>query len=171
MENNIKDKYNVDESYKTLSLQPYNYYKKGLKWYVLALVVIGLVCLYYRNGMPEYVLIIASTLTILIVLWMLKELLFRIPIYYTFDAGQNKVFKSNFFVKNKALFDLDKMVLFTSSDNEGWAYAIGEKRKHLIKSYKISEYFGDSKKSIAKADLYENEILSKINELVGQVNP
>jgi hypothetical protein len=120
--------------------------------------------------MPEYVMIISGTLTILIILWMLKEMMFRIPIYYTFDASQNKVFKSNFFVKNKALFDLDKMVLFTSSDNEGWAYAIGEKKKHLVKSYKISEYFGDSKKSIANNEEYETEILTKINELVEQVN-
>lgn len=168
--NETKDRYKAEESHNTFSIQPYHYYRKGIKWYLLGIISIAIVLAFYFNRLPQYGLVLLIGIAIMLMIWLSKELLLKIPLRYTFDANQNKIFQSNVIMKNRKLFDLNKTVIFVSEDNEGWAFAIGEKKKHLVTNYKISEYFGNSKKSMKKADLYEQEILSQIHVLIEKVS-
>jgi len=168
--NEIKDRYNVKESYNTFSIQPYHYYRNGVKWQVLGIIAVAIVLVLYFNRLPEYGIALLIAIVIVLIIGLFKEILLKIPLRYTFDANQNKIFQSNMIMKNRQLFDLHKTVIFVSDSNDGWAYAIGEKKKHLITNYKISEFFGDSKKSVQKSEVYEQEILSKIYELIEKVS-
>lgn len=165
---NLKDKYNIEESSTSITVQPFNYYKKSLWWQVLGLLISAGASIYFLMSHRETGSIISFALAIIFFFPLLNEIFFIIPNKYTFDASQNAVFKSNLFSNKKRIIDLDKIVIFVSDNNNGWSYHIGEKKKQFIKSYQISEYFGDGKKSERKASLYETQILSKINDLIPQ---
>lgn len=158
-----KDNYQVEIGYNTLSIQPYYANKNGIKWYVLSIVVLLMLMFYFKY--LEYVLMIDSAVIILVIMSLLTELFLKIPIRYTFGANQNKVFRSNLIQKNVAIISLQNMVIFTNSSNDGWCYAIGEKKNQFVKNYKISAYFGDGKKSLEKSQAFETEILPLIVEL------
>ena len=57
---------------------------------------------------------------------------------------------------------LDELVIFTSSDQGGWHYAMGAKKKQFIKNYAISEDFGSGKRSQRLLGAYEAEVLEPI---------
>lgn len=168
--NEIRTKYNVEEGFNTISIQPYNYYKTGAIWEGLGLLLSVVASIYFGMQKNQVGTVISSTIAVVLLIGLLKELLLKIPLKYTFDANQNAIFRSNLIMKNRKIMPLDKMVIFVSDSNDGWAYTIGEKKMHLVKNYKISEFFGNYKKSEKKAELYETEILNKIKNLFDQVN-
>ena len=165
----IRQKYKLSETGNSLSIQPYHSNKKRAIWEGVGLVISLATSLYFGMLKNEVGTVISATIALVLLIGLLKEVLLKIPLRYTFDAHQNAIFQSNLISKNRTIMRLDKMVLFVSDSNDGWAYAIGEKKMHLVKNYKISEFFGNSKKSNRNAELYENVILVKINELVEKV--
>lgn len=166
----IKQKYKLFETENSLSIQPYNYYKKGAVWEGIGLVISLAASLYFGMLKNEVGTVISATIALVLLMALLKEVLLKIPLEYTFDATQNAIFQSNLISKNRKIMSLDKMVIFVSDSNDGWAYAIGEKKMHLVKNYKISEFFGSGKKSEKKSAAYEDEILMKINNLIDKVS-
>lgn len=161
----IHQKYRIVETENKLSIQPYNYYKTGAIWEGLGLLVCVAASIYFGMYKHEVGTVISCSISFVLLIGLLKELLLKIPLKYTFDANKNAIFQSNLIQKNKKIMPLNKMVIFVSDSNDGWAYAIGEKKIHLVKNYKISEFFGDGKKSVKKAELYETAILAKITDL------
>ncbi len=60
MAKNIRDRYEVEESVSLLVFNPFVHYKKGLKWYVITMLILGALVLIYFNQIGDAIKIIVS---------------------------------------------------------------------------------------------------------------
>lgn len=60
MAKNIRDRYEVEESVSLLVFKPFVRYKKGLKWYVITMLILGALVLIYFNQIGDAIKIIVS---------------------------------------------------------------------------------------------------------------
>lgn len=160
--NNLKDKYKVTETFSTLSFKPFAHYKKGLKWYVLSILILGGLLFVYFNQFGDAFKTIGSGILIVVVIFLLKELVIYLPVKYTFDKSENAVYQSNILFSKRKIMNLDEVVVFRSSEMGSWHFSMGPKRRQFVKNYTISENFGSGKKSDEKALAFETEIIEKI---------
>lgn len=107
----IHEKYKIVETENTLSIQPYNYYKKGAIWEGLGLLVSVAASIYFGMFKHEVGTVISCSISFVLLISLLKELLLKIPLKYTFDANKNAIFQSNLIQKNKKIMPLNKMVI------------------------------------------------------------
>lgn len=162
----IKDRYQIVETSHSLSFQPFYHRKKKLKWYVIALLILGALYGFYFNLMSENIKIICSLILFIDLYLLLQELILQIPLKYKFDKATQAVYHSNFFHRQKKIMNLQDMAILPSSTTGSWHYAIGEKRNQFVKNYPISENFGDSKKCEERIAAFEEHILAKIEEMI-----
>src|SRR5690554_8175749 len=92
---NLKDKYQIEETPRTLSFRPFYHYKKKLFWYMVAITVFGGLSVYFSERGSETFLVVFITLFGVTAWFFLKELVVYIPIRYTFDTSDNAVYQSN----------------------------------------------------------------------------
>lgn len=165
----LKEKYKVDRTENSLSIQPFNYYKTRWKWYGITFLVVGLLTPVLYRSAGENIFIIGVSILVLSLFYFVKDFL-KSKVKYTFDAVANSVSKSSPWVHEKKLMRLDEVVIFQSSEMGNWHYSIGPKRNHLVKNYVISEDFGNDKKSEERIITYEQEVLSTIDNLIEKVS-
>lgn len=166
--NNLKAKYQIEEIGNSFSFRPYYHYKKKLFWYVFAIILFGGLSVYFSERGSEAFLIVCITLFGVSTWFFLKELLYYIPIRYTFDTSDNAVYQSNLLFSKREIMKLDEVIIFQSSEMGSWHYKMGKKKNQFVKNYQISENFGSSKKSDESLTAYEREILDKIEQMLTQ---
>ncbi|MCD2422630.1 hypothetical protein LQ567_07655 [Niabella pedocola] len=160
-----RDKYKVAETSQTISLQPHYHLLKSLFWFIIAMagIAAGLFIFYAQLGEGGRVL--GYALLVYLLLHGLYDFIFRVNVRYEFDKPSNAVYKTNIPFPKKRLMSLDELVIFTSSEQGSWYYAMGARKKQFIKNYAISEDFGSGKKSQRLLGAYEAEVLEPILRL------
>ncbi|MDR2281767.1 MAG: hypothetical protein LBE37_01080 [Sphingobacterium sp.] len=161
----MRDRYQIEESASVFSFKPFHPYRSKLKWYGLAIVIFGVLSVFYYASMSKLFLIISATLFVMTVWFFLKEILLYIPLRYIFDRSTNEVYQSSLFLSKRKIMNLDEVVIYQSSEMGSWQYKIGKKKMQFVKSYAISEYFS-IKKDNEQVVAYRSEILTKIEQMV-----
>ena len=160
----LKSKYQIEKNENRLSFRPFHYYKSRWKWYG-ASILLAVLLVHIVKPMGENTYIIVISVLILTVFYFIKDYL-KSKVKYIFDAQTNAVYKSSYLSSNKKLMALQDVVFFRSSEMGSWHYAMGAKKKQFIKSYAVSENFGNDEKSMHNIDAFEKVILSEIDRLI-----
>lgn len=160
-----RNKYKVAETAQTISLQPHYHLLKGLFWFAAAMVAIAAGLFVFHAQLGEGARVLGYALLVYLFLHGLYDFIFRVNVRYEFNKTSNAVYKTNIPFPRKRLMSLDELVIFTSSDQGGWHYAMGARKKQFIKNYAISEDFGSGKKSQRLLGAYEAEVLEPILRL------
>ncbi|MCF3108832.1 hypothetical protein LL912_08590 [Niabella sp. CC-SYL272] len=160
-----RDKYKIEETPQSVSLQPHYHLLKSLYWFVAAIAgLAGAVYIFYQQ-LGEGGRVLGYSIIAYLFLHGLYDFIFRVNVRYVFDKTRNAVFKINTPFPEKQLMTLDELVIFVSSEQCGWHYAMGARKKQFIKNYAISEDFGSGKKSERLLGAYEAEVLDPILRL------
>ncbi|MBO9592785.1 MAG: hypothetical protein J7599_07735 [Niabella sp.] len=160
-----RDKYKVEETPQSVSLQPHYHLLKSLFWFFIAIVgTAGAIFIFYRQ-LGEGGRVLGYSIVAYLILHGLYDYIFRVNVRYVFDKTGNAVYKINAPFPKKRLMPLDQLVIFTSTEQCSWHYAMGARKKQFIKSYAISEAFGSGKKSERLLGAYEAEVLEPILRL------
>jgi len=157
-----RDKYKAEETPHSVSLQPYYHLRKSLFWFFIAMVAVSAGLFFFYHQLGEGGRVLGYSVLVYLFLHGLYDFIFRLNVRYVFDKPGNAVYKINTPFPKKRLMALDELVIFTSSDQGGWHYAMGAKKKQFIKNYAISEDFGSGKRSQRLLGAYEAEVLEPI---------
>jgi len=163
--NEIRIKYQVEESASSFSFKPFYYYRKKMKWYILSIILCLISSWYFYTTENEKFYIISITLCLFFVVFLIKEWLFNIPIKYTFDTSTNSVYKKDLFYSHRQIMRFDEVIIFQSKERDTFQYKMGKKRSQFVKNFQISEDFSSQKVETKLLD-YEQEILDKISQIV-----
>ena len=159
------NKYQVEENADGFSFKPFYQYRSRSIWYMLTILVLTGSALYFYDQYNESLLIISIALLVVIGAKFLKEILFQIPVGYTFDGRTKEVYQSSIWGAKKKIMNLDELTIYRSSEDGIWQYKMGKKKSQFVKSYAISEHFSN-KKNNTKPAIFEEEILDRIEELL-----
>lgn len=165
----VKDRYRMEETSTSIKIQP-NYYlfQRDFKWY---LVVLGLAIVsmpFVDRQWKMSGLMIAIIVAALMLFYIVRDYCFKINVRYVFDKATHSIYKTNLpFVNNKKMMSFDDLVIITNNEPGEWYYSMGMKKKQFLKNHRISEAFGNGKKSKIRQQEYETEILSKILDITG----
>ncbi|NLR68103.1 hypothetical protein HGH92_27605 [Chitinophaga varians] len=149
-----------------ISLQPNRRLASSLKWYVIIATVAGLFLAVFYSRLGDTPIVLCSALIIYLVIQGLIDYFFRYNVRYEFDKATNAVYRENPPFGKKQLMKLDEMAIITSSESGDWHYAIGIKKRQLVKNYKISPTFGGGKASAIMVAEFEEGILGPIMALL-----
>ncbi|RZJ52078.1 MAG: hypothetical protein EOO44_12910 [Flavobacterium sp.] len=165
----IQEKYNIEETLNTFSICP----KKpslAMSWWFLAGIIAGLITLlFFSYLLDEVMRWVICIFMIYFVLHSLYDIKIGSKIRYTFNAGENAVYKSSPLRAKRKILKLSESVIFVHSEMGSWYYALGAQKSQFVKNYMISESFGSGKKSEAKAVEYEDFVLKKIDRMIDSV--
>lgn len=134
---------------------------------LLVILILGISFLIlYRAHLSEGILILLCVFVPYLIIHSLYDILIRSRICFIFDSEEKMVYRRSPFFPPKKLMAFNDIVIFSRKIGGTWFYAIGEKKKHLIKNYRISEDFSWNKHiSPAQTD-YETYLLLRIEELI-----
>lgn len=161
----MRDSYQIVTTAYTLSFRPFYPHRTKIKGYGLALLFFGSLSVYSYQPVKESLLAISLAFFIVTAGYFLREVLFYIPMQYTFDQAANAVYQKSLFVSKRSIMRLDEVVLFKSAERGSWQYKIGKKKSQFVKNYAISTYFTD-KSNDKKRAVYQQEIGSKIEQMI-----
>lgn len=166
----VSERYKLEITPHSLKIQPHYYLlKRDFKWYVILLIVSVLCVPFAEKYIGEKGLIIDISIGALMLFYIIRDYFFKVHVCYIFDRPTRCIYKANPpFVNKKPIIRFDEMTISTNSEPGSWHYAIGIKQKQFLKSYSISEPFGSGEKSAKRQEEYEQQILSKIEEMVAQ---
>ena len=161
----MENKYQVEENADGFSYQPFYQYRRRRLWYMLAILALVGSALYFYDQYHESALIISIALLVVIGGKFLKEILFEIPVCYTFDGAANAVYQSSIWGSKKKIMNLEELTIYRSAEDGIWQYKMGKKKSQFVKSYALSEHFSN-KKNNTKPAIFEEEILDRIEALL-----
>lgn len=153
---NTTDRYKFEDNGSEISFMPNYNFLRTLRWWLAAGILVIPVIYYFRHILSE------NTFTIVAVIWgvymvyMLWDLLFKVPVKYIFDKREKCIYRKLFLAKK--IMSFDEMTYFINDESGVYYYVIGKKRNQFVKNYRISNYFSGSKSSRVK----EYEFLEKI---------
>ena len=166
----ISDQYRLELTPHSLKIQPHYYLlKRDFKWYV-AILLSAILCLpFAEKYLAEPGLVLVLSIGMLMLYFLIRDYFFKVNVCYIFDRSTRCIYKTNTpFVNKKPIIRFDEMTIFTNSESGSWQYAMGIRQKQFLKSYCISEPFGSGEKSAKRQEEYEQQILSKIEEMASQ---
>ena len=164
----ISNRYKLELTPDSLKIQPHYYLlKKDFKWYIAILLAATLCIPLAEKYLAEPGLVLVLSIGLLTLYYIIRDYFFKVNICYVFDRSTRCIYKNNSpFVNKKPIIRFDELTIFTNSELGSWQYAMGIKQKQFLKSYSISEPFGSGEKSAKRQAEYEQQILSKIEEIV-----
>ena len=135
--------------------------------YILSAIIViaGIISTLFRERLGHEVLTFLLILVVFSVGYILVELMFKTFVRLIFDGVENAVFRVSPLFGRKKLFALDELVFIKQSESGKWHYAIGVKKRHVLKNYRASPDFGSGKKGRRYAQAYENEIINSVKAL------
>lgn len=148
---NIKDKLRTEIRSGFISLQPNRTMITGLLREAGCIVAIVIGGIWYQEKLGQEGTVFFLILIGCIILHLLCDLLFRIPVRYIFDKHNNSGYRENLFLGKRRLMSLEEAIIFTHSESGDWHYHLGLKKKQFLRSYKISAGFGFGKASRERA--------------------
>jgi len=166
---NIREKYNIEENLNWFSFQPTKPLQKLSQRMLAGIFAAAILLPLFREMLDEALFYALYILLAYGVAHSLYDIMITAKIRYTFDLRDNSVYRMSPFSAKKKIMKLEEAVFFVSSEMGSWHYSLGAKKSHFIKSYIISENFGSGKKSDEWQDVYEKQILTKINNMIDSV--
>ncbi|CAD0005230.1 hypothetical protein [Flavobacterium chungangense] len=163
---NIREKYNIKENSNSFSFQPLKPLQKLSSWFLAGIFATAILLPLFREMLDETLFFALYILLAYGVIHSLYDILIRAKISYTFDLRANSVYRMSPVSEKKKIMKLEEAVIFVSSEMGSWHYSLGAKKSHFVKSYAISENFSSGKKSDAKQEIYEEQILMRINKMI-----
>lgn len=167
---NIRERYNIEEAQNSFSFYPYKTSVTLSRWFLIGIIAGVIILFLLQDSFDEATRWIIYILLVIFALYSLYDIQIRSKIKYCFDAKNNAVYKINFLLSKKKIMTLDQAVIFVQSEMGSWNYALGAKKSHFVKNYRISEGFGSGRKSLEIQVAYENFILQKIDKLIETVH-
>lgn len=159
------DRYKFTEFGNEISFMPnYNFLKTLVWWLGLGMIALPVI-VYFMDEMSADQFRTALIIWGIYMIYFLFDLFFRIPVKFIFDKSEKCIYRKLLFTKK--LMNFDEMTYFINENNGGYFYAIGKKRNQFVKSYRISNYFSNSKISEKREEEYIREILCPVLETVG----
>jgi len=166
---NIREKYNIAENLNTFSFQPTKPSQKLSQWILAGIFAAAIVLPLFKEMLDEALFYALYLLMGYGIVHSLYDIFIRARIRYTFDVRDNSVYRMSPVSSKKKIMKLEEAVIFVSSEMGSWHYSLGAKKSHFIKSYPLSENFGSGKKSDEKQEVYDKQILMKINTMIDSV--
>lgn len=161
-----ENRYDIKDTGTAFSFKP-NRYSITLSILVLIVLLLpGALLIIFFDKISQGWCILYCVLAPYLILNSLYDILIRSEISYIFDKGARVLYRKIPFLPLKKLMSFDEVLIFTGSTNGYWYYALGAKKTHLIKSYRISEDFRNRKEKSEKLIQYEQNILSKLCTLL-----
>ncbi|MDR6920980.1 hypothetical protein [Chryseobacterium sp. 2987] len=162
---NAADRYKFTEFGNEISFMPnYNFLKTLVWWLGLGIIALPVI-IYFMDKMSADQFRTALIIWGIYMIYFLFDLFFRIPVKYIFNKSEKRIYRKLLFTKK--IMSFDEMTYFINVNNGGYFYAIGKKRNQFVKSYRISNYFSNSKISEKREDEYIRDILCPVLEAVG----
>ena len=159
------DRYKFTEFGNEISFMPnYNFLKTLVWWLGLGIIALPVI-VYFMDEMSSDQFRTALIIWGIYMIYLLFDLFFRIPVKFIFDKSEKRIYRKLLFTKK--IMSFDEMTYFINENNSGYFYAIGKKRNQFVKSYRISNYFSNSKISEKREEEYIREILCPVLEAVG----
>lgn len=163
---NAADRYKFKEFGNQISFMPnYNFLRTLVWWLGSGIIALPVIVYYFMDTMSGDQFRITAGLWIIYMVYFLFELFFRIPVKYIFDKSEKCIYRK--LLLTQKIMSFDEMTYFINEDNGGYFYAIGKKRNQFVKSYRISNYFSNSKVSEKREEEYIRDILCPVLETVG----
>lgn len=162
----LQNRYEITDNGKTFSFRPNRYSIRLSVWVLVIILVLTVLLVVYFNRVNQGAQILFAVLAPYMILHSLYDILIRSRISYVFDRESRMLYREMPLFPRKKLMSFDEAVIFTSRSYCYWHYRIGAKKSHLVKSYRISEDFTDSKEKSEKEIEYEKAILNRLYELL-----
>ena len=164
----VSNRYRLELTPDSLKIQPHYYLlKRDFKWYVMLLIASIISVPFAEAYLAEPGLVLVLSIGMLMLYYIFRVYFFKVNVCYVFDRSTRCIYKSNPpFVNKKPIIRFDELTIFTNSELGNWQYAMGIKQKQFLKSYSISEPFDSGGKGAKRQEEYEQQILSKIEEMV-----
>ncbi|RLJ23280.1 hypothetical protein CLU97_4514 [Chryseobacterium sp. 7] len=162
----IRDRYKFEENGSEISFMPnYSFLRTLVWWLALGIIALPVIIYYFMDKMSGDQFIIAMGFWSVYMMYLLFDLLFRIPVKFIFDKSEKCIYRK--LLLSKKLMNFDEMTYFVNDERGGYYYSIGKKRNQFVKNYRISNYFSGSKASNKREDEYIQEILCPVLIAVG----
>ena len=162
----IRDRYKFEENGSEISFIPNYSFLRTLVWCLaLGIIALPVIIYYFMDKMYGDQFIIAMGFWSVYMMYLLFDLLFRIPVKFIFDKSEKCIYRK--LLLSKKLMNFDEMTYFVNDERGGYYYSIGKKRNQFVKNYRISNYFSGSKASNKREDEYIQEILCPVLIAVG----
>lgn len=143
----------------------YSFLRTLVWWLALGIIALPVIIYYFMDKMSGDQFIIAMGFWSVYMMYLLFDLLFRIPVKFIFDKSEKCIYRK--LLLSKKLMNFDEMTYFVNDERGGYYYSIGKKRNQFVKNYRISNYFSGSKASNKREDEYIQEILCPVLIAVG----
>lgn len=162
----IRDRYKFEENGSEISFMPnYSFLRTLMWWLALGIIALPVIIYYFMDKMSGDQFKIAMGFWSVYMIYLLFDLLFRIPVKFIFDKSEKCIYRK--LLLSKKLMNFDEMTYFVNDERGGYYYSIGKKRNQFVKNYRISNYFSGSKASNKREDEYIEKILSPVLIAVG----
>lgn len=160
-----KNTYEIVDDGKIFSFKPNRYSMKLSVWVLAVILLLAIIFVIFFHHINRGWGILLGVLGPYLILHSLYDIFIRAEINYVFDREARIVFRKIPLSPMKAIMSFEEMVIFTSTAHRYWHYALGAKKNHLVKNYRISEDFKESKEKSFKEIEYEKAILSKLYKI------
>ncbi|WP_228406946.1 hypothetical protein [Chryseobacterium sp. MYb7] len=161
-----RDRYKFEENGSEISFMPnYSFLRTLVWWLALGIIALPVIIYYFMDKMSEDQFKIAIGFWSVYMIYLLFDLLFRIPVKFIFDKSEKCIYRK--LLLSKKLMNFDEMTYFVNDERGGYYYSIGKKRNQFVKNYRISNYFSGSKASSKREDEYVEKILFPVLIAVG----
>lgn len=163
---NVTDRYRFENDGSEISFMPNYRFLRTLVWWLgLGVIALPVMIYYFRDKMSGEYFKVALGLWGLYMAYFLFDLLFHVPVKYTFDKSEKCIYRKQIF--SKKIMNFDEMTYFVHDESGGYYYSMGKKRNQFVKNYRISNYFTGSKASNRREDEYIEKILCPVLEAIG----
>ena len=162
----IRDRYKFEENGSEINFMPnYSFLRTLMWWLALGIIALPVIIYYFMDKMSGDQFKIAIGFWSVYMIYLLFDLLFRIPVKFIFDKSEKCIYRK--LLVSKKLMNFDEMTYFVNDERGGYYYSIGKKRNQFVKNYRISNYFSGSKASGKREDEYVEKILFPVLIAVG----
>ncbi|KAA0129631.1 hypothetical protein FY557_04850 [Chryseobacterium sp. SN22] len=164
----LQSRYEITDNGKIFSFRPNRYSIRLSVGVLIIILVLTVLLIAYFDRVNQGAQVLFAVLAPYLILQSLYDILIRSKISYVFNRESRMLYRKMPLFPKKKLMSSDEIVIFTSRACRYWHYRVGAKKSHLVKSYRISGDFKDSKEKSAKEIDYEKEILNRLYELLNK---
>ena len=161
---NTRDRYKFEDNGSEISFMPNYSFLHTLKWWLGIGILAIPVMYYFRNILSENNFTIALVIWGVYMVYILWDLIFKVPIKYIFDKREKSIYKKLFLTQK--IMSFDEMTYFINDESGAYYYVIGKKRNQFVKNYRISNYFSGSKASRIKEEEFLENILYPVLDVL-----
>lgn len=97
------------------------------------------------------------------------DLLFKVNLTYVFDPAHRMVYQKVYGLYSRKLMTFEETYILAETIDGELHYVISNKKNKFGRNYSISPYFSDTKKGRRKQEVFENEVLTAVEDLLSGI--